>query len=104
MKTFQIILNFVTTFLIIGAGAFSVAVAAAAGQMPNAMSLGLVFLTAAAAAAKETRSFMGLPPLSNGNYTAIAQLLRDSNKAQAGRDYVASLTPAKEGDAQNKTP
>ncbi len=86
MKTFQIILNAITTFFIIGCGAVVVAFTASGGSVPNTASLIVCVLTGLAAAAKETRSFIGLPPLSNGNYQAIAQLVKDGNARQDETD------------------
>lgn len=83
MKTFQVIWNFVSTFFIIGGAAFGVAMAESGGKMPNAAAWALVIITATVAAMKETRSFIGLPPLSNGNYDALKQFVETTNKQKS---------------------
>lgn len=77
MKWFQILIGFFTTFMIISGGAAGVIMGAGNEITKKAIIpccvLGLV------AACKEVRSMLSLPPLSNGNYAAIAQLVKDGN-------------------------
>ncbi len=90
MKSFQIILGFLTTFVIIGGGAFGVVVGS--GNELNAKSVWLSVLLGLVAAAKEVRAMVALPPLSNGNYEAIKQLVGDANKQRSDSDQLTLPT------------
>lgn len=75
MKIFTILMSAATTFLIVGGGCYNVVLVALAGQPMNAIAFRLCIALGIVAAAKDIRATMDLPPLSNGNYDAIKELL-----------------------------
>lgn len=84
MKGLQILIGFFTTFVIITGG--SAGVIMGAGHELNHKAIIPCCILGLVAAAKEVRSMLQLPPLSNGNYTAIAQLMKDSNARKGDSD------------------
>ena len=76
MKAFQIIIDFITSFIIAAGGAYSVALVVAKGTPLSGEAIALVVATGLITAAKGTRALIALPPLSNGNYDAIAELVK----------------------------
>lgn len=76
MRIWQIIISAVTTFVIIGGGAMGVALIAAEGKPLSKTAITAALLTGLIAAAKELRSMMALPPLTNGSSDSLNRLLK----------------------------
>ena len=100
MKAFQIIISAITTFFIVGGGSMGAVLVALAGQPLNRSAIAVCILTGLVAAMKDVRSTMALPPLSNGNYEAIAQMVRTTSAAQ----FQAKKDEIKAADQTTKTP
>lgn len=82
MKIFQILLSALTTFVIVGFGSFVAVLVGLAGAPMSKNAFWVCVGTGAVAAAKDIRSTMALPPLSNGNYDAIKRFM-DTKKDDA---------------------
>ncbi len=89
MKIFQIIISALTVFITVSGGAFLAVAAALGGQTINPLAYKIIFVTGLLATMKDIRATMSLPPLSNGNYAAISQLMKQKgdttilNKSEA---------------------
>lgn len=92
MKVLQIIAGFFTTFVIITGGAGCAILYA--GYKLNHDAIVACCGLGAIAACKELRSMLSLPPLSNGNYNAIAQFMKETNQK---RDDEGTKPPFKLG-------
>lgn len=77
MKLFTIIISAITTFIIIGCGSLGAVLVALEGKPLSTTAVAVCIITGMVAAMKDIRSTMSLPPLSNGNYAAIAQFMRN---------------------------
>lgn len=77
MKAFQIIIDFITSFVITAGGSMFVALSASEGRPLSNTAILLVVGTGLVAAAKGTRALVSLPPLSNGNYDTLTTLLKN---------------------------
>lgn len=75
MRVWRILISASTTFVITGGGAFVVALITSGGKMPGTAAMIASVLTGLMAAAKDTRSLMALPPVTNGNADALNKLL-----------------------------
>lgn len=75
MRIWRLLVSATTTFVITGGGALVVALISSGGKMPNTVAIIASVLTGLMAAAKDTRSLMALPPVSNGNADALNKLL-----------------------------
>lgn len=82
MKVFTILLSALTTFVIIGGGSLGAVLVALAGRPISDAAIWVCVITGLTAAAKDVRSTMALPPLSNGNYDAIKRFM-DTKKDDA---------------------
>lgn len=82
MKVWKIVVSAVTTFLIMGGGAFLAVVVALGGRPLTVPTVVAPVLLGLIAAAKDTRSLLSLPPLENGNAEMLKQLMQvmDNNK------------------------
>ena len=78
MKTFQLVIAFLTTFVIVTGGAVLVIITS--GNSLNSKAIIPCAVLGVVLTAKELRSLLQLPPLSNGNYAAIKQLLDSQPK------------------------
>lgn len=75
MNIWRIIISAGTTFIIIGAGAMGVAIVASDGKPLSKTAITAALLTGVVAGAKEVRSMMALPPLTNGSSESLNRLL-----------------------------
>ena len=75
MKIWRIVISAGTTFVIIGGGAMGVALISAEGRPISKTAITAALLTGLIASAKELRSMMALPPLTNGSSDSLNRLL-----------------------------
>jgi hypothetical protein len=82
MRIYQIIVDALTAFVITAGGSLLVGFVSSDGRQVSATVWIISAVTGAIAAAKSTRNMLQLPPLNNGNYAAIAELMRAQPKNQ----------------------
>lgn len=83
MRVWRIIISAGTTFVIIGCGSLGVALISSEGRPLSKTAIAASLLTAAVAAAKDVRSLLCLPPLTNGSADALNALLKNDPLLQA---------------------
>lgn len=88
MKTYQIIVDFITSFIITSGGALSVALVVASGAPLSKGAIWLIIATGLVTAARGTRALVSLPPLSNGNYESIKEVLAKSKSGTGNTDII----------------
>ncbi len=80
MKIFQILMAAITAFAITSGGAYATVIVALSGQAVSQLALNMCIGLGIIAAAKDVRSMMALPPLSNGNYDALTRFMQMTGK------------------------
>lgn len=80
MRPIFIIVSALTAFLIVGGGAFVAVLVAIGGDPLRPAATWVCIATGLIAAGKDIRATMSMPPLSNGNYQAIADMIRATKK------------------------
>lgn len=80
MRPFFIVISALTAFLIVGGGAFVAVLVALGGDPLRPAATWVCVVTGLIAAGKDIRATMSMPPLSNGNYQVIADMIRATRK------------------------
>ncbi len=89
MKWFTVVISSITVFITVAGGALAAVMVATEGDKPRMMALYLCAITGLIAAMKDVRATLNLPPLSNGNYNAIAQMVRTTTVSQFNEQKAA---------------
>lgn len=80
MKPYSVVVSAITAFCIVGGGALGAVLVALEGNPLKEKAIIICVITGLVAAMKDIRATLSLPPLSNGNYDAIAQLVKSQPK------------------------